>query len=55
MWLRDRQRELSIAPFWRLGFRPFFLGGALFAVLAISLWAALLLGYLPGWQPGQPG
>ena len=51
MWLRDRQRELSIAPFWRLGFRPFFLGGALFAVLAISLCAALLLGYLPGWQP----
>ncbi len=51
MWLRDRQRELSIAPFWRLGFRPFFLGGALFAVLAIGLWAALLLGYLPGWQP----
>ncbi|MCE5364344.1 NnrS family protein [Pseudomonas anguilliseptica] len=51
MLLRDRQRELSIAPLWRLGFRPFFLGGALFAVLAIGLWAAVLLGYLPGWQP----
>ena len=51
MQLRDRQQELAIAPLWRLGFRPFFLGGALFAVLAIGLWAAALLGYLPGWQP----
>jgi uncharacterized protein involved in response to NO len=49
--LRDRQQELAIAPLWRLGFRPFFLGGALFAVLAIGLWASALLGYLPGWQP----
>ena len=52
MQLRDRQQELAIAPLWRLGFRPFFLGGALFVVLAIGLWAAALLGYLPGWQPG---
>ena len=51
MQLRDRQQELAIAPLWRLGFRPFFLGGALFAVLAIGLWAAALLGYLSGWQP----
>lgn len=51
MQLRDRQQELAIAPLWRLGFRPFFLGGALFAVLVIGLWAAVLLGYLPGWQP----
>ena len=51
MQLRDRQQELAIAPLWRLGFRPFFLGGALFAALAIGLWAAVLLGDLPGWQP----
>ena len=51
MWLRDRQQELSIAPLWRLGFRPFFLAGAVFAVLAIGLWAAALWGLLPGWQP----
>ena len=44
MQLRDRQQELAIAPLWRLGFRPFFLGGALFAVLAIGFWAAALLG-----------
>lgn len=51
MQLRDRQQELAITPLWRLGFRPFFLGGAVFAVLAVGLWAAVLLGYLPGWQP----
>jgi uncharacterized protein involved in response to NO len=51
VWLRDRQQELSIAPLWRLGFRPFFLAGAVFAVLAIGLWAAALWGLLPGWQP----
>jgi uncharacterized protein involved in response to NO len=51
MLLRDRQQELSIAPLWRLGFRPFFLAGAAFAVLAIGLWAAALWGLLPGWQP----
>ncbi|MGE3501693.1 MAG: NnrS family protein [Porticoccaceae bacterium] len=27
-------------PLLRLGFRPFFLGAALFAVLATGLWAA---------------
>lgn len=36
-----------LAPGWpvfRLGFRPFYLGAAAFAVLAIPLWAALLTG-----------
>jgi len=31
-------------PVLRLGFRPFYLGAALFAALAIPLWIALLLG-----------
>lgn len=44
MQLLDRQQALAIAPLWRLGFRPFFLAGALFALLAIALWAAALHG-----------
>ncbi len=32
-------------PLLRLGFRPFYLGGAGFAVLAIALWLATLHGY----------
>lgn len=35
----------------RLGFRPFFLGGALFAVLAAGLWAAAYAGRLGGLAP----
>jgi uncharacterized protein involved in response to NO len=34
-------------PLLRLGFRPFYLGAALFALLAIPLWVALFLGQ---WQ-----
>lgn len=33
-------------PIWRLAFRPFFLAGTLFAVLAIAAWAAVLSGHL---------
>ncbi|GHT93360.1 hypothetical protein AGMMS49545_12520 [Betaproteobacteria bacterium] len=40
---------------WRLGFRPFFLGGAIFGGLAVALWVAVLLSALPSafaaWQP----
>lgn len=50
MLLLDRRVLLAIPPLWRLGFRPFFLGGALFAALAVPLWLAALFG-LPGWQP----
>ena len=32
-------------PVLRLGFRPFYLGAALFALLAIPLWVALFLGH----------
>ena len=31
-------------PLLRLGFRPFYLGAALFALLAMPLWIALFLG-----------
>ena len=44
MQLLDRKQALSIPPVWRLGFRPFFLAGALFALLAVALWAAVLHG-----------
>ena len=44
MLLLDRKQALAIAPLWRLGFRPFFLAGALFALLAVALWAAVLHG-----------
>lgn len=40
---------------WRLGFRPFFLFGAIFGGLAVVLWVMALLGALPidlsTWQP----
>ncbi len=45
MQLLDRKAALAIAPFWRLGFRPFFLGGALFALIAVALWGAALSGH----------
>jgi uncharacterized protein involved in response to NO len=32
------------APIWRLGFRPFFLFAALFALISILLWALIFLG-----------
>ncbi|AMO24533.1 NnrS family protein [Ramlibacter tataouinensis] len=34
-------------PLLRLGFRPFYLGAALFAMLAVPLWAGLWLGHVP--------
>ncbi len=52
MQLLDRQQALAIAPLWRLGFRPFFLAGALFALLAVALWAAALHGLT---NPAVPG
>ncbi|WP_194790819.1 NnrS family protein [Pseudomonas sp. UFMG81] len=39
-------------PVWALGFRPFFLGGSIFALLALLLWAGVLTGVL---QPAPPG
>ncbi|HET7528076.1 MAG TPA: NnrS family protein, partial [Burkholderiaceae bacterium] len=40
-------------PLLRLGFRPFYLGAAAFAVLAIPLWVAMFLGRLT-WTPAVP-
>lgn len=51
MQIVDTARELAIPPLWRLGFRPFFLGGAVFALLALPLWLLALTGHLPGWAP----
>ncbi|NDP40036.1 MAG: NnrS family protein [Rhodoferax sp.] len=41
-------------PFLRLGFRPFYVGGALLAALMVPLWVAMFLG---AWQlsPAAPG
>jgi uncharacterized protein involved in response to NO len=52
MQLLDRKRALAIAPLWRLGFRPFFVAGALFALLAVALWVAALYGLT---NPAVPG
>ena len=35
-------------PLWRLGFRPFYLGAALFAALSIPLWMAQYFGWIRG-------
>jgi len=36
--LIDPERVDRVVPLFRLAFRPFFLGGALFSILALSLW-----------------
>lgn len=41
-------------PLLRLGFRPFYLGAALFALLAIPLWVALFLGHSTLTMPLSP-
>lgn len=38
--------QTTIRPIWCLAFRPFFLGGCFFSVIAIILWWASLQGYL---------
>lgn len=43
----DRNKDLAIPPLFRLGFRPFFLLGSAYAVLAIILWLMML-------HSGQP-
>ncbi|OWJ97495.1 short-chain dehydrogenase [Pseudomonas sp. A46] len=51
MQLLDAARELAIRPLWRLGFRPFFLFGTAFALLAVLIWLAALVGHAVPWQP----
>lgn len=51
MQLLDRRKALTIMPFFRLGFRPFFLLGSILAMLAIPLWMMALSGWFADWQP----
>ncbi|MCJ8321475.1 MAG: NnrS family protein [Colwellia sp.] len=44
MQISDLQKEQKIPPFFRLGFRPFFLSGAIFSIVAIVLWLLILKG-----------
>ncbi len=50
MQILDAEKESRIWPLFRLGFRVFFLGGALFSCLAMLLWLLSLSGMavLPG-------
>ncbi|MFD1009203.1 NnrS family protein [Oceanisphaera ostreae] len=52
MQILDTNKENKIWPLFRLGFRVFFLGGALFSALAMLLWILMLSGVdaLPGVQ-----
>ena len=42
--ITDNAQEQQLLPLFRLGFRPFFLAGALFAVISMVLWGMLLSG-----------
>ena len=44
MQITDLQKEQKILPLLRLGFRPFFLFGAAFAVIAIFIWLLIIQG-----------
>lgn len=44
MQITDLQTEQKITPLLRLGFRPFFLFGSIFAIVAIFLWLLMLQG-----------
>ena len=44
--MSDLQQEQKIMPLFRLGFRPFFLAGAIFSFIAVLLWVLILKGVL---------
>lgn len=44
-------RRFAEAPVFSLGFRPFFLAGAGFALVAVAIWALWLYGRFPGAEP----
>lgn len=44
MQITDLKEEQKILPLFRLGFRPFFLGGAVFSLIAITLWLLMYKG-----------
>lgn len=46
MQITDLKKEEKITPLLRLGFRPFFLAGAIFSVIAILLWVLMYRGTL---------
>ena len=45
MLIIDKRKAMAVAPILRLGFRPFFLLGAVLAALAIPVWIAALQGW----------
>lgn len=51
MQIVDLNKQLAIPPILRLGFRPFFLGGSVFALLALPLWLLAINGLTSDWQP----
>ena len=46
MQITDLEQERKTAPLWQLGFRAFFLGGAVFSVITLSLWLLLYRGVI---------
>jgi uncharacterized protein involved in response to NO len=44
MEITDLKKEQKITPLLRLGFRPFFLSGAIFSIIAITLWLLMYKG-----------
>ena len=44
MQITDLKKEQEITPLLRLGFRPFFLCGAIFSIFAITLWLLMYKG-----------
>ena len=44
MQITDLEKEQKITPLLRLGFRPFFLSGAIFSMVAIILWLLMYKG-----------
>jgi len=44
MQITDNTKEQRILPLFRLAFRPFFLGAAIFSIIALTLWVASLSG-----------
>lgn len=54
MQITDNAQEQKIFPLFRLAFRPFFLGAALYSILALLIWAASLSGILSFSPYGNP-
>ena len=46
MQITDLKKEQQITPFLRLGFRPFFLSGTIFSIIAVMLWVVMYKGVL---------